>query len=593
MKPRRLLGLWVLAAGLAPRPAAALEVNALAGLGVGRWDYWSADTHTATTIPDWQLSANLSGQPFRPGLMDWQAGASYMGLHDYAPNQNGSRNAWSYRLSSALLSSSNVPITLLASRTITNFATDTTSALGGSPVTQTGTTDTNLLSSSVTLRGAGYPTLRLQGSWIDSNSTPIGGVSTSLDTKIVNAGVAQSLGNHIYSVDYSSTWNRGNYTLNNYRSDYLNAQFITTPRPDVLIRFRDYYILRTPTNDAPLNPRYDDNLIAAGVLYRPGQRWTSSLDYNYQHALVNAVGAPPTEQTSHGLVETTNFRYRPNLYFFASGGAGYTDEQLQDSSLRAGNQNLGAGANWQHTRGRTTLLSQANGQIAALETTGKSTTMGYGVGGSEGISHMRQRVGLSLSYTVSYASNVSGVGGWTLVQAVYGNTDALVGRRLQVRGAINYSQTRREDPLLGSFQNHTASLYARAAIRRARDFYAVDLTMGESDGLAGAVAQPVAAPAPNLLPSTYNTQSRFLTLQATQTMLRGKLALIEVGRLMSITMPQQPSQHEESAWLTLRYTIGATFLTLEDRLSRGGTTGPSQISNLLMLRLSRGFGASY
>jgi len=75
--------------------------------------------------------------------------------------------------------------------------------------------------------------------------------------------------------------------------------------------------------------------------------------------------------------------------------------------------------------------------------------------------------------------------------------------------------------------------------------------------------------------------------------MRGKLALIEVGRMMSIEMPQQPRQYEESVWLSLRYTIGLLALTVEDRLSRGGSTGPAQTINLFMLRLSRSFGAHF
>jgi len=62
---------------------------------------------------------------------------------------------------------------------------------------------------------------------------------------------------------------------------------------------------------------------------------------------------------------------------------------------------------------------------------------------------------------------------------------------------------------------------------------------------------------------------------------------------MSVDMPQQPSQHEESAWLSLRYALGQIYITAEDRLSRGGTDGPSLVSNLFMLRLSRGFGLHF
>ncbi len=583
------------ALGATTRVAHAIEASATAGLGLGRWDTWSADTHTATTLPDWQLAANLSGQPFRPGLLDWQAGASYMGLRDYEPGMNSSRSGWSYRLSSALLSYSNFPITLAASRTTNSFATDTTSAQSGSPVTQTGTTETSQFTSSMILRAPLLPTLRLQGSWVDSTNTPIGGTSTNLDTKIVNAGLSQSVGNQTYSVDYASTWNSGNYTLNNYRSDYLNAQFSTTPRPDVTIRFRDYYALRTPTNNADLNPRYDDNMVSAGVVYRPAQRWTSSLDYNFHHALVSAtgVGAQNVEQTDQGLAETTSFRYRPNLQLFATASAGYTTEQLQDTSMRGGNQNLGAGANWQYSRGRTTLLTSGSGQLAGLETSGQPFTLGYGLGGSEGVSHARGRMNMGLTYTIAYADNAAGVGGSTLTQSVYGSADGIVGRSMQLRSILNYTQTRRDDPLLGEFQNHTLTFIARAALRRLRDFYSVDLTLGESDGAAGAVAVASGMPSTSLLSSTYNTRSKFVTLQATQTLLRGKLAIVEVGRLMSVEMPQQPSQEEESAWITVRYTIGQIFLSAEDRLSLGDSNGTSQVSNLIMLRLSRNFGAHF
>ena len=101
---RRLLGLCACAAcaTASPGPARALDASATAGFGLGRWDTWASDTHTATTIPDWQLTANLSGQPFRPGLLDWQAGASYTGLRDYETNLTSNRNAYGYRLNTAM-----------------------------------------------------------------------------------------------------------------------------------------------------------------------------------------------------------------------------------------------------------------------------------------------------------------------------------------------------------------------------------------------------------------------------------------------------------------------------------------------------------
>lgn len=587
------LAMFAASVAVVPRAARAIDVNATAGVGVARTDDWSGGTRVASTVPDWQMAVNLAGQPFRPGLLDWQAGASYMGLHDYEVSQSGSRNAWGYRLSSSLLSSSNVPITLSASRTTTSFETDTSSTTTGTANTQTGMTETSVLNGALVLRAPSYPTLRLSGSLVDSTNTPMGGVSTSLDTRMVNAGVAQSTGNHTYAVDYSSTWNTGDYTLNNYRSDYMNAQFITTPRPDVMVRVREYYVLRTPTNDAAMNPRYDDNMISTGVLYRPGQRWSSSLDYDFRHSLVSALGAPSTEQVSHALTETTNFRYRPNLYFFGTASGGYTTEQLQDTAMRAGNQGFTGGGNWQYARGWTTFLTSANGQLASIEMTDKPLTLGYGVGGSEGITHARDRVNMSVSYNIAYASNTGGVGGSTLTQAAYGSAEGLLGRGMHLRSTLNFSQTRRDDPLLGRFDNWTASFLARAVLRRARDMYSIDVTLGESEGVSATIGLPSGGPGAPLVPSAYNSVSKFATVQATQTMWRGRLSVIEVGRLMSVDMPLQPSQYEQSAWLTLRYAMGAMFLTLEDRLSRGGSAGPAQTSNLLMLRLTRGFGGHF
>ena len=111
--------------------------------------------------------------------------------------------------------------------------------------------------------------------------------------------------------------------------------------------------------------------------------------------------------------------------------------------------------------------------------------------------------------------------------------------------------------------------------------------------MAGSLASPTGAPAPLAAPSSYNTRSRYATLQLSQILLRGKLTFNQLFRVLSMELPEQPSQYEEAAIFTIRYAIGAMNLTLDDRLSRGGTTGPSQTSNLIMLRLSRNFGANF
>jgi hypothetical protein len=309
--------------------------------------------------------------------------------------------------------------------------------------------------------------------------------------------------------------------------------------------------------------------------------------------MTSTPGTPATEQISHGLTETVNFRYRPELQLFLSGGAGYTYEEARNSSMRGGSQNLGGGATWQYKRGRTTAMTSGTGQLAALETIGQPLTLGYMAGGSQSLTHARERGAVALTYTISYASNATGVGGSTLTQSGFGSADAAVGRSLQLRSTINYSQTRHTDPLLGEYQNHTLTFLARAALRRSRDFYSLDATLGESDGLSESVA-PIGGAAPTpILSSAYNTRSKFATFQATQTVWRGKIAVIEMYRLMSVEMPLQPSQREESAMLSLRWALGQVFLSVEDRLSRGGTNGSTLAVNYFMLRLSRGFGARF
>jgi hypothetical protein len=138
------------------------------------------------------------------------------------------------------------------------------SAQTGATTSQTGTTETNTYSGTLNLRVPLLPSLRLQGATVDSTNTPMGGVSTNLNSRLVTAGLWQSRDNQSYSVDYSSTWNSGTNELSNARSDFVNAQFTSTLRQDLIAQFREYYSLRVPTNDSSLNPRYEDNTVSAG-----------------------------------------------------------------------------------------------------------------------------------------------------------------------------------------------------------------------------------------------------------------------------------------------------------------------------------------
>jgi hypothetical protein len=590
MSRRRIWLVCALAATTSPRVAQALDANATAGIGYGRWDSWAAGLHTSSSFPDWQLAADFSGHPFRPGLLEWRAGGDYQAIRTYTQGQGSSqestKDGWGLHLQSALLSGTPLPITISAGRAWTDFSTDTTSK-------QTGVTLTNSLTTAIILRLRSYPTLRLQGTWLNTENTAIGGVNTSMDSKTVNAGLSHTAGTHTYAIDYSTAWSSGNFAINNYRSDYLNAQFTSAPTENVMIRFREYYLLRNPTNDAPRNPRFDDTSMSSGIQYRPGQRWNSSLDYNFRHSLITAAGAPKSEQTTHAIDNITYFRYRPTLSLFGTAGVGFSTENLDDTHSRAGNQSLGGGVNWQLKFGRTSFLTSGNGRIAGLEVLNQPFALGYGVGGSGGVTHARERLSLSLQYNVAYSSNAVGVGGTTSSQMVQGITEGVVGRGTYLRGSLSYTNSRREDPILGLSETYTFTAMARAAWRRWDALWTVDFSGGQSDGLAGSLANPTGAPAPLAAPSSYNTRSRYATLQLSQILLRGKLTFNQLFRVLSMELPEQPSQYEEAAIFTIRYTIGAMNLTLDDRLSRGGTTGPSQTSNLIMLRLSRNFGANF
>jgi hypothetical protein len=574
-------------AGLPLRTAFAVEANATAGVGYGRWDTWIADQHSTSSMPDWQGSLDLSGRPFRPGLLEWRAGVSYQAVRNYYAAQSSTRDGWGLRLQSAFLSGTPLPITISAGRSWTDFATDSGTRL-------TGSTLTNSLNLAIIFRKRFYPTLRLQGTWINTANHAPGGTKTDTDSKTMNVGMTHTTGTQTYAVDYSTAWNSGNFAINNYRSDYLNAQFTSTPSENVLVRFREYYLLRNPTNDVALNPRFDDNNLSAGVQWRPGSRWNSALDYNFRHALVTAKGAPRNEQTGHSLTNLTYLRLRPTLAFFGTTTLGFADQRLEDQRVRAGNQRLGAGVNGQIKVGRTNFLLSGSGQGAFIETQDTPFSLGYVLSQSSGFTHMRERMNLGLQVSLSYASNAVGVGGTTFSQTVQAMTEGVVGKGTYLRGTLSYNGSRRDDPVLGMSQTRTLTLVARAAWRRWNTLWAADFSGGQSDALAEALVAPEIAPAdPLVVSQAYNTRSRYATLQLSQSLLRSKLAITELLRILNLQMPGGPGQYEEAGMLTVRYQVGAVTLSLEDRLSRGGSIGPAQTVNVLMVRLSRAFGARF
>ena len=572
-----------LAALLFATQARAVDVTGSIGGGYVRTDSWS-DLHADTTTWDWEADLAIAGSPFRPGLLQYLARVDYRAIRT-AYGQLGSRSdAWGAQLQCSMLNGSALPISLSFARLWTDFSSD-------ADANRTGSTVIDTYGATAVLHVRRLPTLRLNLQRTDFENKSLGGATASGDSTNLTAGLAQATSNHTYQIDYSTGWNNGTYAESNYRSHFLNAQMTAQPSDDVRVRLNERYYLRDPQNDAPTNPRYDDNAFGAGVQWRPGQRLTSSYDYSYRRLLVESTEAPTIEELTHNLAASTYFRWKPTLSVFGNLGFLYSLERNGGHEAEAVAESIGGGTLWQRKSGRNAYNAGGGGNVMVIEPMAGDTSLGWGANGSVGWTHTRQRVRTTATYVLTFSDNPLAFGGYALEQRVQATADGvfvLRTRPVAWQALFVAAGGRRESDISGTSLYRTLMAQGRLLWSR----YTADLTAGESDGLSAALAEPGITDG-FLLPADYNTHSRYVTASATETLDGGHLTLMQLARTLNSESPGRPDQWEHSLVMTASYWLGLVTLSLEDRIAIGGTGDTSQTVNIVFLRAMRTFGGAW
>jgi len=560
--------------------AAALDVSGNFGGGNARTDSWT-DVHRRTNTWDLEADLALSGTAGRRGLFRWLAGYDWSTLRtNYYPGFERT-DAYGMRLRTSMFNNTSVPMSFGIAREWANF-------LSQREVERTGGVLLHTLAGSASVLVRGYPTLQLHASRVDFRRVALGEPMTEGDNETLSAGLAHSTSNHAYSLDYSTGWNHGSYVDQNYQSHHLNFGFTASPTDRTRFRLRQRYYLREPTLRAPENPRQEDTSVGAGVAWRPSQRTTAFSDYAYRHMLITAPATQTAEQIGHVVTQGATYRLSPEVGTQATIGLQYGEARLGSERRRSFGQNVGTGVNWQRPIGAGSLSAGANGSVGVTEPAEGDTTGSWGAGGSAGWGFGTRGTYMSAGYSASASGDLAIAPGLTIDHRVQFNGSHALAERMALRETIVYHLTRREDPLFGTGQSRSLSASAGLAWRR----YTADIGGGMNEGLSEALAPP-GEERPIIPVLQLDSRTVFATISLTQAYLGGSLRFQQLARTLRTSGPGRPDQFEHGGFASVSYSIGAWTLSLDDRISHGGTNGITQTVNVVMARFSRAFGGRF
>jgi len=565
---------------LAASPALAdYSLTGSLATGGSRTDAWGGPLHQDFSDWNWEVDAALAGTPFRPGLLQFLAGARYRSLDSYYPEGTSRSGDLGFHLQLSAFGDSPLPVSLSAARETRDFLTD-------SSTRQTGSTLAQSYAGTAVLGVQGYPSLRVAAFRTDLENHSLGGDLVTSSSTALSVGVAHSAPGQTYSASYDSSWNSGTYAETNYRSHYVNLAATASVSGDLQFRVSERYYLRLPTVDAALNPRFDDNALTAGFQWRPGSATSANLDYSYRRALVETTGAAQMDQLTQGVQQATQQRLGEDWTGIGSAGVTYTRERLGGASISGTGEEVGGALEWRHGFGSAFNLNIAGGgSIGATEPSTGGTLASYGGHGSAGVSLRGQSLQGDADYSATYQKNAGGLPGWSLLQTVSATLAAALGDAV-LHGNARFAGGRREDPLLGSYLSRTMSATLGATYRR----YDLQLSAGISDGLSEALANPISDGL--FLPVGYNTHTRFATVTLSARA-SNELVVTALARALSSSAPGREDSWEYGAAGVASYSLGAFTVSLEDRYSLGGSGAFSQRGNLVLARISRSFGARF
>jgi hypothetical protein len=577
---RRPLAAIAAALALAALPARSLEGNAVLGGGYMQSSTWAPGTAERVPTWIWVAGGEFRASPLGPGLLQLDGGVQYDASRTRVPDAPSSTDGVTYRLHSSLLGDY-VPTDLYASRTSNDFALTTTATLAGNTLV-------DAYGGVVTYQLGSGALLRASASRSDQTTRPLTGDEYRLQTNRAGLLASQNLETLDYRLGYDTTWSDGSFADTQFQQHAIvfdaNANLSRQDRLQLLAQ----YSLREPRSQSALNPRFDSELVRAGATLGVGERWGSYPTYSYSHSLVEILGAPAQEQTSHGLTYLLNHRRSAELQLTGLATASYALVRAGPTVVEATGAQAGGGFNW--LRGKpeelTTQLS-ATATLGGLQAPGGGLQPGYGLTGAGLVAKPFAAWTASAEYRLNFEHNLNAVEGTGFGHQVVLGAESSALRTLTLTTRLTASSNRREIVLLGTSLDRSVAVGASAAWRRT----SIDLSAGLSDGLAPTLRGLGVADG-LFFGTTFDAHSRYVTLQAAHAATR-QLRIALLGRYLVAEAPARPSQYEAAGSVVVAYDVGQFTFRLEDRLAQGGSGGGWTRTNLVFARVERRFALGF
>jgi len=577
VRARSLLGLGLGLALLTGR-ATAFDVSGMLSAAALRTDTWDASTRTAS--PSWDAGGSIafSDLPINHAILDLTASADYRRYQSVYDSGSSTASGLAYNAAANVARGSWLPWRVGVSRSTNDF---TTSTSGG-----TGTTLSQREAVGTTIYSPGLPLLSGSLTRADIVNRSFLAPEVRTGATSLSAALSQSLDMMQYGASYDTTWSDGAFTETNYRLHNFTFEGTARPTKELEAHVTDRYVLRLPTSDSPFNPRVDQQALGTGLTWRGTDKLSFGTSYAYAHSVTDAPGSASQEVLTHGVSTSGFYRYRPSLGFTLSAGANFGVARNGTEEQRISGQQVGAGAQWSHESSGQRVQLDGGASVGAVEPRPADVQLAYGANG--GVSYNRpigQWSG-ALSYSIGYSSGLGGLVGSSFTQSLSASSSGRLGK-IQTSASASASASRAGTPLLGTSFSRAASLSGGASYQR----WHSELLAGLSDGLSEALRGPGLSDGLFLSPA-FNTHSRFVTLSFTyKTFYR--LEWSAVGRYLESTSPGRPKQWERGGSLVVNFPYGLFMLSIEDRISQGGTGDTWTTGNAMFVRVSRAFGARF
>lgn len=567
----RALAAIALAGGAADVEATSL--TGTAGLGTERTD--TSSSAGSVTAPAWDAfgTLQLSDLPVERDLLDARLRTSYDTHHSlYAPSPT-SASGWTFEGSGALLSASPVSLTLSGARRWSDTAVGREGARVGEQLATT-------YAGGALIAFDRLPRLSMTLTRNDSTSQSLSAPDVTASTTLLHAGAGQTVGPFRYSASYDTSWNEGSSNQSNYRSHDLGVDADADVSEHLKLGAADHYYLRLPTVDAPYNPRLDGHELTVLASLRAVERWTGSATYHFSHLLAEASEVPTTEVASNAVGLQAGYQLDASWLLRASATLTGAEERSGATRRRATAESVGAGANWERELGPLALRAWGDGSLGVVQPYAAGTSLSYAASADLDVGTARGEVRANGGYGVSYQKNGAALVGSALAHRANARVArSWPGATLSARLAGEW--TTREDALLGTTHQRSLTFTGSLTCRHASVNLYAGHVEGRSERLGGTGIDP------GLLPDTFNTTSRYLSLSASSKVAGVLLSL--AGGLSTSTAPELGREWEGRLSLSAAYTWGRFQFRVEDQYTVAGVADQSRRGNLFIARASRSF----